>query len=82
MDPKPASTEMDSASEENMLCLKDFSMLPRFIYDTSSFSDRLVQLAAVDTATEPTPKEDCKPASGLTDADTTDEKNDAKSVGN
>lgn len=57
-------------------------MLPRFIYDTSSFSDRLVQLAAVDTATEPTPKEDCKPASGLTDADTTDEKNDAKSVGN
>ncbi|KAJ4228087.1 hypothetical protein FSOLCH5_002276 [Fusarium solani] len=72
MDPKPASTEADSASEENSLHLKDFSMLSRFIYDTSSFSDRLVQLAPVDITTEPTPVEDYEPASGLTDVYLTD----------
>lgn len=47
-------------------------MLSRFIYDTSSFSDRLVQLAPVDITTEPTPVEDYEPASGLTDVYLTD----------
>ncbi|RSL57454.1 hypothetical protein CEP51_014239 [Fusarium floridanum] len=54
MDPKPASTDVDSKSEEDMLRIDESSVLTQFIYDTSSFSDRLVQLAAVDTATEPT----------------------------
>lgn len=57
-------------------------MLSRFIYDTSSFSDRLVQLAAVDTTTEPTPVEDHEVASALTDINPTDEKKDTKSAGN
>lgn len=55
-------------------------MLPRFIYDTSSFSDRLVQLVTVDTPTEPTPTEDYEPASGLIDVDLTDEKDGVKST--
>ncbi|KAJ3462004.1 hypothetical protein MRS44_010557 [Fusarium solani] len=82
MDPKPASTEVDSKGREDMLRLNDFSVLTRFIYDTSSFSDRLVQLAAIDATTAPARAGDREPSSGLAGAGTADEKKDIESAGN
>ncbi|KAJ4310113.1 hypothetical protein N0V84_011136 [Fusarium piperis] len=74
MDPKQASGDVDSNSEEDMQRLSDFSVLTRFIYDTSSFSDRLIQLATTDTTTEPA-------SSLVAEADAADEKKDTESMG-
>ncbi|KAM0425219.1 hypothetical protein ACHAPT_009536 [Fusarium lateritium] len=82
MDPKLTSTDVDFSNKEDKLRVNDFSMLLQFMHDTSSFSDRLVQLAAANAATEPAPAQDHELDSGLTDTSTTEEKKDAKSAAN
>ncbi|KAL2680584.1 hypothetical protein Neosp_008186 [[Neocosmospora] mangrovei] len=40
----------------------NYTMLMRFVYDTTSFSDVLAQLTVVTTTTSPTPVENNEPA--------------------
>ncbi|KAJ4189267.1 hypothetical protein NW755_006085 [Fusarium falciforme] len=82
MEPKQTSSDVDPKSEEDMLRLNGSSVLMQFIYDTSSFSDRLVQLATIETASEPVRANDHEPTSRLPEADTTDEEKDANATGN
>lgn len=55
-------------------------MLIRFIYDTSSFSDRLAQLAVV-SSTKPAPKESHETITEPTNAETAKKGKDEKSTG-
>ncbi|KAJ4310114.1 hypothetical protein N0V84_011137 [Fusarium piperis] len=82
----PSPTKRDSASEEDMLPVSDFSMLMQFIYDTSSFSDRLVQLAFVCSGTKPAatksvPEQDHRYVTKRADADTAEKGKTNKSTG-
>ncbi|RMJ18317.1 hypothetical protein CDV36_002023 [Fusarium kuroshium] len=69
---------VDSASTNagrvkgNTTHTRDFSMLLPFIYDTSSFSDRQVQIVNADTTVSSTAVEGHEPTSTHPNSDTTD----------
>ncbi|RSL47635.1 hypothetical protein CEP53_009845 [Fusarium sp. AF-6] len=69
---------VDSASTDaggvngNWPHVGNFSMLLPFLHDTSSFSDRQVQIANAGTTNAPTPAEGHEPTPSRPNADTTD----------
>ncbi|KAJ4124339.1 hypothetical protein NW754_000039 [Fusarium falciforme] len=64
---------------DNLPAARDFSMLLPFIYDTSSFPDRQVQIANVDTTIASTPAEGHAPPLSHPSTDSTDHTKGEKS---
>ncbi|KAJ4228084.1 hypothetical protein NW759_004171 [Fusarium solani] len=81
MPSNPTTTTRGYAGGQDDLPVSGSSMLIRFIYDTSSFSDILAQLTFVSSTTEPVPEEDHEHITERTDADSTEEGKHDKSAG-
>ncbi|KAM6519962.1 hypothetical protein FALCPG4_013527 [Fusarium falciforme] len=77
---------VDSASTDaggvngNLPHVRNFSMLLPFLHDTSSFSDRQVQIANAGTTNASTPTEGHEPTPSRPNADHTEAKKGDKSV--
>ncbi|KAL2680581.1 hypothetical protein Neosp_008183 [[Neocosmospora] mangrovei] len=52
MAPNSPSTNTDCVKERDMMHVEDNSMLLRYLYDNTSFSDRLVELTVVYSTNE------------------------------
>ncbi|RMJ18315.1 hypothetical protein CDV36_002021 [Fusarium kuroshium] len=82
MTSNPTPTDKGHVSGEDVLPVSDSPMMICFIYDTSSFSDILVQLTIVNSTIEPAPEEGDEHVTERTDDDTNNKGKDGKSGGN
>ncbi|RSM17705.1 hypothetical protein CDV31_003475 [Fusarium ambrosium] len=82
MTSNPTPADSGHANGEDALPVSGSTMMIRFIYDTSSFSDTLVQLTIVNSTIEPAPDPGDEPVTERTDEDTNNKGKDDKSGGN
>ncbi|RSL56846.1 hypothetical protein CEP51_014342 [Fusarium floridanum] len=78
MAPNPPSTNTDCVRGEDTMSIENNSMLLPYLYDNTSFSDRLVELTLVDSTTG----EGHNNASDRANVNATQEKKDDKFSGN
>ncbi|RTE83331.1 hypothetical protein BHE90_002120 [Fusarium euwallaceae] len=78
MTSNPTPADSGHASGEDALPVPGSPMMIRFIYDTSSFSDILVQLTLINSTTEPAPEKGDEGVAERTDDDTNNKEKDDK----